>query len=196
MLERILKAGSPAKVKLTMEAHQEPDAPSHNVMGEIRGSEKPDEVVVLGGHIDSWDIGQGANDDGSGIMASFEAVALIKKLGLRPKTHHPSRVLGERRERRPQAEGRIAKWWATLRPKHVAAIEMDGGAEKPLGFGFGPFRRKPSARQPRPCPIRRVEIFPRLPPQPSGALRISASCLKALMAAKLAPAAAAPTLLP
>ena len=85
MLDRLIKAGAPVKVKLTMQAHREADAASHNVMGEIRGSERPDEVVVLGGHIDSWDIGQGANDDGSGIMASLEAVALIKKLGLQPR---------------------------------------------------------------------------------------------------------------
>jgi hypothetical protein len=65
MLDRLIQLRVPVKVKLMMEAHQEPDAPSHNVMGEIRGSEKPDEVVVLGGHIDSWDVGQGANDDGS-----------------------------------------------------------------------------------------------------------------------------------
>ena len=54
-------------------------------MGEIRWSEKLEEVVVLGGQIDSWDVGQGANDDGSGIMATFQAVALMKKLGLRPR---------------------------------------------------------------------------------------------------------------
>jgi hypothetical protein len=138
MLERILKAGTPAKVRLLMEAHQEPDAPSHNVMGEIRGSEKPDEVVVLGGHIDSWDIGQGANDDGSGIMASFEAVALIKKLGLRPK--RTIRVVFWVNEENGGAGGRAYREMVgNAVSKHVAAIEMDGGAEKPLGFGFGPF---------------------------------------------------------
>ncbi len=71
MMERIAKSGTPVRVRLMMEAHREADAASHNVMGEIRGSEHPEEVVVLGGHIDSWDIGQGANDDGSGIMATF-----------------------------------------------------------------------------------------------------------------------------
>ena len=85
MIERLVRGGTPVRVRLMMEAHQLPDADSHNVMGEIRGREKPEEVVVLGGHIDSWDIGQGANDDGSGIMATFEAVALIKKLGLQPR---------------------------------------------------------------------------------------------------------------
>ena len=70
MIHRLVKSGTPVSVLLKMEAHQDADADSHNVMGEIRGREKPEEVVVLGGHIDSWDIGQGANDDGSGIMAT------------------------------------------------------------------------------------------------------------------------------
>jgi hypothetical protein len=138
MLERILKAGTSVKVRLKMEAHQEPDAPSHNVMGEIRGSEKPDEVVVLGGHIDSWDIGQGANDDGSGIMATFQAVALMKKLGLRPR--RTIRVVFWVNEENGGAGGRAYREMVgDAVSKHVAAIEMDGGAEKPLGFGFGAF---------------------------------------------------------
>ncbi len=68
-----------------MAAHFEPDADSANVMGEIPGREKPEEIVVIGGHIDSWDVGQGAQDDGSGIMASLEAAALIQRLGLKPR---------------------------------------------------------------------------------------------------------------
>jgi Zn-dependent M28 family amino/carboxypeptidase len=136
MLERLVKKGVPVRVKLMMEAHQEPDSLSHNVMGEIRGTEKPNEVVVLGGHIDSWDIGQGANDDGSGIMATFEAVALIKKLGLKPK--RTIRVVFWVNEENGGAGGRAYRQMLGKDVKnHVAAIEMDGGAEKPLGFGFG-----------------------------------------------------------
>jgi hypothetical protein len=136
MIDRLIRAGTPVKVKLTMQAHQEADAPSHNVMGEIRGSEKPDEVVVLGGHIDSWDVGQGANDDGSGIMASFEAVALIKKLGLRPR--RTIRVVFWVNEENGGAGGRAYRDMVGGDiAKHVAAIEMDEGAEKPVGFGFG-----------------------------------------------------------
>jgi len=135
MLDRLITAGTPVKVKLTMQAHQEPDALSHNVMGEIRGSEKPDEVVVLGGHIDSWDIGQGANDDGSGIMAAFEAVALMKKLGLQPK--RTIRVVFWVNEENGGAGGRAyRKMLGEDVSKHVAAIEMDEGAEKPVGFGL------------------------------------------------------------
>jgi hypothetical protein len=136
MIQRLTASGVPVQVRLSMEAHQEPDADSHNVMGEIRGREKPDEVVVLGGHIDSWDIGQGANDDGSGIMASFEAVALIKKLGLKPR--RTIRVVFWVNEENGGAGGKAYRAMIGDAVKnHVAAIEMDGGAEKPIGFGFG-----------------------------------------------------------
>lgn len=136
MMERLLKSGTPVRVRLSMEAHQESDALSRNVMGEIRGREKPEEVVVLGGHIDSWDIGQGANDDGSGIMATFQAVALIKKLGLHPR--RTIRVVFWVNEENGGAGGRAYRAMIGSAIKdHVAAIEMDGGAEKPLGFGFG-----------------------------------------------------------
>jgi hypothetical protein len=136
MIERLVKGGATVPVRLTMDAHQETDADSHNVMGEIRGREKPDEVVVLGGHIDSWDIGQGANDDGSGIMATFQAVALIHKLGLKPR--RTIRVVFWVNEENGGAGGRAYRAMiGDAIGKHVAAIEMDGGAEAPVGFGFG-----------------------------------------------------------
>jgi len=136
MLVRLLRGGTPVRVRLMMEAHQEADADSRNVMGEIRGREKPEEVVVLGGHIDSWDIGQGANDDGSGIMATFQAVALIKKLGLQPR--RTIRVCFWVNEENGGAGGKAYRAMiGDAIANHVAAIEMDGGAEKPVGFGFG-----------------------------------------------------------
>ncbi len=145
MLDRMQKRGEPLKVHLDMQAHTEPDADSNNVIGEIRGSEKPDEIVVLGGHLDSWDVGQGAQDDGSGIMATLEAVALIKKLGLKPK--RTVRVVFWVNEENGGRGGEAYKVWAGDTVKnHVAAIEMDSGAEKPTGFGYGPFRRQ----RPRP----------------------------------------------
>jgi len=73
------------KVHLEMGAHMEPDADSGDVIGEIPGREKPEEVVVIGGHIDSWDVGQGAQDDGASIMACLQALALMNKLGLQPR---------------------------------------------------------------------------------------------------------------
>ena len=85
MLHRFQDRGEPVVVTLQMSARTLPDAPSRNVVAEIVGREKPDEVVVLGGHIDSWDVGQGAMDDGGGSVAAWEAVRLIQRLGLRPR---------------------------------------------------------------------------------------------------------------
>ena len=85
MLSRIHDRGDKIIVKLDMNARMVADRWSQNVLGEIRGSVYPDEVVVVGGHIDSWDVGQGAQDDGGGCVASWEAVRLIKELGLKPK---------------------------------------------------------------------------------------------------------------
>jgi hypothetical protein len=152
MIERLVKRGNQVRVKLSMDAHQDPDVDSHNVIGEIRGREKPEEVVVLGGHIDSWDVGQGANDDGSGIMATFQAVALIKKLGLQPR--RTIRVVFWVNEENGGAGGRAYREMIGPAIKnHVAAIEMDGGAEKPVGFGFGGSGEGtgPGARPPTPA---------------------------------------------
>lgn len=136
MIQRLLDGGTAVRLRLTMEAHREADANSHNVMGEIRGREKPKQVVVLGGHIDSWDVGQGANDDGSGILAALEAVALIKKLGLQPR--RTIRVVFWVNEENGGAGGQAYREMIGGQIRnHVAAIEMDGGAEKPVGFGFG-----------------------------------------------------------
>ena len=146
-ITRLVKSGGKVTVHLQMQAHMERDAASADVMGEITGSEKPQEVVVLGGHIDSWDVGQGAQDDGSGMFASFEAVAILKKLGLRPR--RTIRVVFWTNEENGGAGGRAYRDWAgaALR-NHVAAIEMDGGTEKLVGFDLaiaGPGNAVPPA---------------------------------------------------
>jgi hypothetical protein len=126
----------PVKVHLEMAARTEPDADAGDILGEIPGREHPEEVVVLGGHVDSWDVGRGAQDDGSGIMASLEAVALIKKLGLQPR--RTIRVVFWVNEENGGRGGEAYRAWLGDKIKnHVAAIEMDGGAETPRGFGYG-----------------------------------------------------------
>lgn len=140
LLARLQAAGDSPTIHVQMEAHMEPDADAANVIGEIPGSEHPEEVVVMGGHIDSWDVGQGAQDDGSGIMATLEAAALIKKLGLKPK--RTVRVVFWVNEENGGRGGEAyARMIGDKVKDHVAAIEMDEGAERPLGFGYGPFNR-------------------------------------------------------
>jgi len=135
LIQRLTDAGNTVTVHLQMEAHDEPDAEAANVIGEIRGSERPDEVVVMGGHIDSWDVGEGAQDDGSGIMAALEAAHLIHQLGLKPR--RTIRVVFWVNEENGGAGGKAYREWAGAAVKdHVAAIEMDGGAETPVGFGI------------------------------------------------------------
>ena len=137
LIERLAKEG-PVTVHLQMDAHMEPEVQAGNVMGEIVGSEHPEQVVVLGGHIDSWDVGQGAQDDGSGIMATFEAVSLIHKLGLKPK--RTIRIVFWVNEENGGAGGRAYREMIGDKiGDQVAAIEMDAGAEKPLGIGYGGF---------------------------------------------------------
>ena len=135
-LARLQQQG-PVNVHLAMQAHLEDPVLMANVIGEIKGSEHPEQVVVLGGHIDSWDVGQGAQDDGSGIMATLAAVDVIKHSGLRPK--RTIRIVFWVNEENGGAGGKAYR--AALTPEqlknHVAAIEMDGGAEQPIGYGFG-----------------------------------------------------------
>ncbi len=155
LLSRLQASGATPRVHLAMSAHMEPDAEAANVIGELPGSEHPEEVVVMGGHIDSWDVGQGAQDDGSGIMATLEAAALLHRLGLKPK--RTIRVVFWVNEENGGRGGEAYLDWVGGKLKdHVAAIEMDEGAERPLGLGYGPFpglrRLMPGLAVPPPKP--------------------------------------------
>jgi carboxypeptidase Q len=134
---RMWERGEEVEVHLQMEAQMLPDAQSYNVIAEIPGSERPEEVVVMGGHYDSWDAGQGVHDDGAACIASWQALTLIKRLGLQPRrtlrvvlwTNEENGLRGGKEYRAQLTDEQVHN--------HVAALEMDGGSEQPVGWGFG-----------------------------------------------------------
>src|SRR5437867_2530754 len=134
-LQRMADRGSRIAVRLKMGAHFEADAESANVVGEIRGREKPDEIVVVSAHLDSWDVGAGATDDGGGCIVTWEALRLMKKLNLRPR--RTVRVVLFTNEENGGRGGLAYRdsHRAEL-DKHVMMLESDGGVFRPLGFGF------------------------------------------------------------
>ena len=135
MLRRQQESGEKIVIQLNMDARTEPNRWSRNIVADLKGSENPDEIVVLGGHIDSWDVGQGAHDDGGGCVAAWHAVKLIHDLGLRPK--RTLRVVLWTNE---ENGGKGSKAYRDVHrhelDKHMVAIESDGGVFQPSGFGF------------------------------------------------------------
>ena len=135
MLHRMQERGQRIVVKLDMEAHMLPDVESRNVIAEVTGSEYPDEVIVLGGHSDSWDVGQGAMDDGGGCVAAWEVVRLIRALGLRPKRTVRA-VLWTNEENGLRGGNAYRDAHLGELADHLLAIESDGGVFRPSGMGF------------------------------------------------------------
>ncbi len=133
--DRMARRGQKIVLRLKMDAHFKDDAPSANLVGEIRGTQWPDEVVLLGGHIDSWDPGTGAMDDGAGCVVTWEALRLLKNLGLAPK--RTIRVVLFTNEENGGAGGKGYRdaHRAEL-DQHVLALESDSGVFRPRGFGF------------------------------------------------------------
>jgi carboxypeptidase Q len=134
-LQRLSDRGSRIVVRLKMEARFEADAESANVVGELRGREKPEEIVVVGGHFDSWDVGAGASDDGAGCVVTWEALRIMKQLNLRPRrtvrvvlwTNEENGLRGALAYR-DQHRSELAR--------HVMMLESDNGVVRPIGFGF------------------------------------------------------------
>ncbi|MDZ7807078.1 MAG: M28 family metallopeptidase [Gracilimonas sp.] len=138
MIQRIYDRGAKIKIHLEMNAKTLPDFESRNVIAEIKGSEFPDEIIVLGGHIDSWDVGQGVMDDGGGSLAAWEAVRLMIKNGIRPK-RTVRVVLWANEENGLRGATEYHRWVKeeenTL-DNHILAMESDAGVFDPIGFGF------------------------------------------------------------
>jgi carboxypeptidase Q len=134
-LQRMQDRGTKVRARLAMEAQFLPDAPSANVIGEIVGRERPDEVVVVSGHFDSWDVGTGAIDDGGGCIAAWEAVRMMKKLGLRPRRTVRVVLFTNEENGLRGGTGYRDRHTSEL-SNHVLMIESDGGVFRPTGFGF------------------------------------------------------------
>ena len=135
MLARMQARGEKLKIQLNMEAHMLPDGYSRNVIADIPGAEHPEQIVIVSGHIDSWDVGQGAMDDGGGCVASWEAARLMLKLGLKPKRTIRV-VLWTNEENGIRGAKEYARRHANDLKNHVLAIESDSGVFNPTGFGF------------------------------------------------------------
>jgi carboxypeptidase Q len=129
-----LKKDPKLKVHLKMSCQMLKDEPSFNVVGEIRGSVKPNEIILAGGHLDSWDLGDGAHDDGAGVVQGIEVLAMYKKTGIQPK--HTIRAVAFMNEENGGAGGR-AYYEDTKKNnlKHIAALESDAGGFAPRGIG-------------------------------------------------------------
>jgi carboxypeptidase Q len=135
MIRRLLGRGERVRVRLEMEATLHESALSANVIGEVTGRELPDEIVLIGAHIDSWDVGQGAQDDGAGCVIAMEAAHLIQRLGLRPR--RTIRVVLFTNEENGMAGGKAYRdVYAANLDRHVAAIESDAGNGLASGFNL------------------------------------------------------------
>jgi len=112
-----------------------PDAQSFNVIGEIKGAEFPNEIILVGGHLDSWDLGEGAHDDGAGVVQSMEVLRQFKKLKIRPK--RTLRVVLFANEEFGLSGGKAyAAEAEKMNENHIVALESDSGGFSPRGFGF------------------------------------------------------------
>jgi Zn-dependent M28 family amino/carboxypeptidase len=128
-----LAARGPVTVHLALDSQTLPDADSANVVAELRGRERPDEIVVISAHLDSWDVGQGAQDDGAGVAIVMQALATLRRLGLQPRRTIRA-VLFTDEEARGSGGKAYAATHAAELPQHVAAFETDTGPGRPLGF--------------------------------------------------------------
>ena len=132
---RLIGRGRPVRIRLVTSGRFEGDVESANVVGEIRGRERPDEIVLVGGHLDSWDVGPGASDDAVGCVITWEAARLMKKLGIRPR-RTVRVVLFTNEENGVRGATAYAQRYLPAAGNHVFALESDSGVFAPAGLGF------------------------------------------------------------
>jgi carboxypeptidase Q len=147
-LSQLLKADPGLQFELEMSCETLPDETSYNVVGEVRGTKYPDQIITVGGHLDSWDLAEGAHDDGTGVVQSIEAVRLLKAAGLRPERTVRA-VLFMNEENGTRGGQKYAELAQQNHETHLAAIESDGGGFTPRGF----------AAQTTPALLKKVAIW-------------------------------------
>ncbi len=135
LLEKACRQGQ-VMARMKSECHMMPDAVrSYNVIGEIKGSEHPEQIITVGGHLDSWDVGEGANDDGAGCVQSIEVIRAFKAMGVRPKCTVRA-VLFMNEENGGKGGDAYADSAKERHEHHVLAIESDAGGFSPRGIGL------------------------------------------------------------
>lgn len=134
-IHRIVSRGRTVRVRLKMEAHFEADVESANVIGELTGRERPDEIVLVGCHFDSWDAATGASDDAVGCIVTWEGLRLMKKLGIRPR-RTVRLVLFTNEENGLRGGNAYRDAYAEAAGQHVLAIESDSGVFAPARLAF------------------------------------------------------------
>jgi Zn-dependent M28 family amino/carboxypeptidase len=125
----------PVQMRLTLTPQTLPPVESYNVIADWKGSEHPEQLVIVSGHLDSWDLGTGAIDDGAGIVVSMQAIHLLKQLGIRLK-RTVRFIAWMDEEQGADGAATYAKEHATDLANHIAAMESDSGAGHPVGFHF------------------------------------------------------------
>jgi hypothetical protein len=134
-LSEKIKKDPNTKLTVRLSGKWFPDALSHNVIGEIKGSENPDKIILVGGHLDSWDVSEGAHDDGAGCVHSIGALRLFQKQGIKPK-HTIRAVMFMNEENGLRGGTQYAENAIKYNENHIVAIESDASAYVPRGFGF------------------------------------------------------------
>jgi carboxypeptidase Q len=132
---RLAAAGRKVRVRLVTSGAYGPDVETANVVAEIRGRERPDEIVLVGAHLDSWDVGTGASDDAAGCIVTWEALRLMKALGIRPR-RTVRLVLWENEEHGLRGANAYAERYRAQASQHVMALEADSGLFAPASLGF------------------------------------------------------------
>ncbi|TCZ74944.1 M20/M25/M40 family metallo-hydrolase [Flaviaesturariibacter aridisoli] len=135
LLDSLLRGGQPVVATLQTFGRFLPDTIGHNVIGELRGTEAPDEIITIGGHLDSWDPAEGAHDDGAGIVHTIEVLRAFRALGYRPK-HSIRFVLFANEENGLRGGRKYAEEAKAKGERHIFALESDEGGFTPRGFGL------------------------------------------------------------